>query len=380
MKFDYLREQIDKQKQQSLLRKRVVVEYQSAREVVVDGRSYLNFSSNDYLGLNDHKQIVNAFEEGAKRFGTSASASSLVSGYQYAHRYLEDKICSWLNKPKCLLFNSGFSANQAVLNTLANKNTSIFLDKLSHASLIDGAFSSDAKAKRFNHNDYLQLSQLIDKNMSEHTFIVSEGVFSMDGDGADVSALATIAKQKNACLYLDDAHSVGVKGDNGQGSLGINNEIDIVMATCGKALATSGAFVVCDEVVHEYLLNFARHYIYSTAMSPANAWATAKSIEIIEKESWRRDKINHLSQVFSSTLDQHVKLLPTTSSIHAIVLGTEQQAIDAAKTLREHGIWLTAIRPPTVPKGTSRLRVTICSSHKESDIKHLAECINKVTQ
>lgn len=380
MAFDFIDQHLSTQKAQHLYRQRVLVEQQSARHLVHAGKQYLNFSSNDYLGLNHHPKINAALTEGADKYGVCSGGSSLLTGFNYAHQYLENVICQWQKKEKCLLFNSGFSANFASLHAFAQPSVAIWLDKLSHASLLDGAFSQQAKVKRFLHNDYQQLNQLIHSSSYHDHLIVSEGVFSMDGDSADINALESITNQYQAKLYIDDAHSIGVQGEEGQGSCSFNDNIDIVMATFGKALATSGAFVACDNNTYEYLLNVARHYIYSTAMSPAIAWATAKSIELAISETWRREKITHLSQLFSQSLNSHITLLPTTSSIHAIVLGGEQLAIKTATALKQHGIWLSAIRPPTVPTGSSRLRVTITSAHKEQDIIYLAECVNRVLE
>jgi len=370
---------VQKQRDLNLYRSRRCVENQDARHIIIDGKQYLNFSSNDYLGLNQHPLINKALEEGANKFGVCSSASSLVTGYHFAHRHLEDKVCQWLNKPKCLLFGSGFSANYGVLEALGNENTAFCLDKLSHASLIDGALASGADVKRFRHNDESHLNSQLEKLNQDVKLIVSEGVFSMDGDAANFAALSTAAKKHNAGLYIDDAHAIGVRGDTGQGSVASIPDIDIVMATFGKAIATSGAFVACDNEVHDYLVNFCRHYIYSTAMSPAIAWATSKSIDIIQKEQWRREKIEYLSQLFSSSLDKSIKLISSQSSIHAMVLGEESLALGVADRLREdHGIWLTAIRPPTVPANTSRLRVTLTAAHNDKDIKYLVESLHEV--
>ncbi|WP_448549863.1 aminotransferase class I/II-fold pyridoxal phosphate-dependent enzyme [Thalassotalea fusca] len=370
---------VQKQRDLNLYRSRRSVENQDARHIIIDGKRYLNFSSNDYLGLNQHPLINKALEEGVDKFGVCSSASSLVTGYHFAHQHLEEQICQWLGKPKCLLFGSGFSANYGVLESLGSTNTAFCLDKLSHASLIDGALASGANIKRFRHNDEGHLNSQLEKLDQDVKLIVSEGVFSMDGDEANYSALANAAKRHNAGLYIDDAHAIGVKGDMGQGSVASEPNIDIIMATFGKAIATSGAFVACNDEIHEYLVNFCRHYIYSTAMSPAIAWATSKSIDIIQKEQWRREKIDYLSQLFSSSLDKSIKLIPSQSSIHAMVLGEESLALNVAERLREeHGIWLTAIRPPTVPINTSRLRVTVTSAHKDEDIKHLVESLQEV--
>ncbi|PKG80712.1 8-amino-7-oxononanoate synthase [Colwellia sp. 75C3] len=387
MNFDFIRHDVKEQKAKSRYRQLVCNSTASqGKEIVVNGKSYLNFSSNDYLGLNNHVEINKALQEGADKFGVCASSSSLVTGYHYAHQALEDDICQWLNKPKCLLFSSGFAANLALFQALGkNEESHFYLDKLSHASMIDGAYHSKARVKRFNHNNIDHLTKLLNNSDEGATdspskppskLIASEGVFSMDGCQAKVLELAQVAKSHQAWLYLDDAHSIGVIGNEGQGS-NYFAEIDITMATMGKAIGTSGAFLTCDEDLHEYLVNFSRHYIYSTAISPAIAWATRKSIALIQKEHWRREKISELSALFSELLNPEIELVITQSSIHAIIIGDEKKALNISDELKKQGIWLTAIRPPTVATNSSRLRVTICANHNTKDIKYLAECINK---
>ncbi len=379
MSFDFIRTDVQQQKAKSRYRQLVCNSPAAqANEIVIDGKSYLNFSSNDYLGLNNHQQINKALQEGLDKFGACASSSSLVTGYHYAHQALEADICQWINKPKCLLFSSGYSANLAIFHALGkNEQSHFYLDKLSHASMIDGAYQSKAKVKRFNHNNIEQLTTLLSTASTiPDKLIASEGVFSMDGCQAKVKELAQLAKDQQAWLYLDDAHSIGVIGEKGEGSNSFAN-IDITMATLGKAIGTSGAFLTCNEDLHEYLVNFSRHYIYSTAISPAIAWATRKSIELIQKEQWRRDKISELSQLFNDLLSPNVELVTTQSSIHAIIIGDEEKALKASEKLKKQGVWLTPIRPPTVAVNSSRLRVTICASHNTKDIKHLAESINK---
>lgn len=394
MAFQFIQEKITEQKSLSRYRQRVCVHPSNVDgssqepQIIINGKTYLNFSSNDYLGLNHHPQINLAMQEGVDKFGVCSSSSSLVTGYHYAHQALEDKICQWLNKPKCLLFSSGFTANEAVFQALGQTNdvsntqekSHFFLDKLSHASMLDGAFGSKAKVKRFAHNNIEKLSQLLFTSNAENKLIASEGIFSMDGDQAKVPELESLAKQYDAWLYLDDAHSIGVKGEQGQGSTSFltqKNQPNIIMATLGKAIATSGAFVACDNQLHDYLINYARHYIYSTAISPAIAWATIRSIELIQQEQWRRDNIMDLSQLLTQQLDDSIAIVPSESSIHAIIIGDEKKTLDVSETLKKEGIWLTAIRPPTVANGTSRLRVTICANHNANNIKHLAQSLNK---
>lgn len=379
MSFDFIRHDVNEQKAKSRYRQLVCNSAASqGKEIVVNGKSYLNFSSNDYLGLNNHVEINKALQEGADKFGVCASSSSLVTGYHYAHQALEDDICQWLNKPKCLLFSSGFAANLALFQALGKSQESHFyLDKLSHASMIDGAYHSKAKVKRFNHNNIEHLTKLL-RSSTDHSnnLIASEGVFSMDGCQAKVLELADLAKSQQAWLYLDDAHSIGVIGNEGQGSNYLA-DIDITMATMGKAIGTSGAFLTCNEDLYEYLVNFSRHYIYSTAISPAIAWATKKSIQLIKQDHWRRDKVRELSVLFTKLLSSEVELVATESSIHAIIIGDEKKALMVSEKLKNQGVWLTAIRPPTVAVNSSRLRVTICASHNHKDIKYLAQSINK---
>lgn len=385
MAFTFISEQLSQQKKQTRYRQRICTNNcgDNLNHIIIEDKSYINFSSNDYLGLNNHPIINSAMQEGVDRFGLCASASSLVTGYQYAHQSLEETICQWLNKPSCLLFSSGFSANLALFHALgstqakSSNKVAFFLDKLSHASMIDGAYQSQGAIKRFAHNDMTQLARFLAQAPEDtNKLIASEGVFSMDGDKADINKLKELAENYDSWLYLDDAHSIGVIGDKGQGSNYFSN-VDISMATFGKALATSGAFIACEQELKEYLTNFSRHYIYSTAISPAVAWATKKSIELTQSEQWRRDKIVELSELFLSKLDKHINVLPSDSSIHAIIIGDEQKAIDVSKILKNQGLWVTAIRPPTVANGTSRLRVTICANHSINDINKLASTLNK---
>jgi 8-amino-7-oxononanoate synthase len=382
MTFDFIAQQLAEQKKQFRYRQRICITDNQGQYIKVDGKNYINFSSNDYLGLSQHPAIAKAMQQGVDQYGACSSGSSLVTGYQYPHRVLEEQICQWLNKERCLLFSSGFTANMGVLQSLAKPDSYFWLDKLSHASLIDGALTSEANTRRFLHNDLSQLENFISKHAEKNNLIVTEGVFSMDGDRAPISELITLINNQihKPWLFVDDAHSIGVVGKQGQGSASFDqhNSINITMATFGKAIATSGAFVACDNELAEYLTNFCRHYIYSTAISPAVAAATTASIELIKQEHWRREKIQKLSDLFISQLNCKVNVLPTQSSIHALVIGDEKKTLTLSEQLKKEGFWLTAIRPPTVANNSSRLRVTICSNHNANDINKLSQCINKV--
>lgn len=380
MAFDFIQEKLKQQTAQSRYRQRFCVDKIREQQITVEGKTFINFSSNDYLGLNQHPEITKSYQQGIDTFGVCSTGSNLITGFNKAHQQLEATICEWLNKESCLLFTSGFAANQGLLQALAQPDTQFILDKLSHASLIDGAFNSTDTSRRFLHNNVAQLERLLKQSKASNTLIISEGVFSMDGDQAPITELSSLAQKYNAWLYLDDAHSLGIIGKQGQGSVSYQTvkPIDIVMATFGKAVATSGAFVACSNDVKEYLLNYCRHYIYTTAISPAIAVATNTSIRLIQQEQWRRDKIQTLSELFISLLNCHVDVLPTQSSIHALVIGDEKKTLDVAKKMKEQGYWLTAIRPPTVKPNSSRLRVTICANHNVSNIRGLASALNKV--
>lgn len=376
MAFDFIQQQRQQRQQAHRFRSLTPIEQSEGMHIKVAGKAYVNFSSNDYLGLNQHSEVKKALQTGADRFGPSASSASLITGNHYAHRTLQAQICQWVNKPRCLLYSSGFAANVGALHALGDKSSEFYLDKLSHASLIDGAYTSQAKVKRFLHNDHQQLTQLLKQSSSHNKLIVTEGIFSMDGDQANWPLLSQVANAHNAWVYADDAHAIGVVGEQGQGSIS-KCDIDIVMATFGKALASSGAFIACNDDVADHLTNFSRHYIYSTAISPALAWATIKSIELAQQENWRREKIKQLSELFSSTLDQSIQLLATDSSIHGVVIGSEQKTLQVSQKLKNDGFWVSAIRPPTVANNSSRLRVTISALHIDREIKALANSINE---
>ncbi|WP_105171356.1 aminotransferase class I/II-fold pyridoxal phosphate-dependent enzyme [Pseudoalteromonas sp. T1lg24] len=365
MAFEYLNKTRAARQQASLYRQRIAFERVGPRFLLRNNTQYLNFASNDYLGLGD--EPITGVEN-----TLGASSSSLVTGYQNAHIALENYLKSKLNYQACLLFNSGFSANASVLKSLMNEaNSEIFQDKLNHASLIDGGLAANATNTRFNHNDLKHLTRRLEKSKAQHKLIVSEGVFSMDGDSAPVAELAHIAKQHNAWLMIDDAHGFGVMGNHGLGSCD-DIKPEILIITFGKACASSGAAVLCSQNVADYLLQFNRDYTYSTAMSPWLASATLSRLERLYSADEKRARLKDNIAYFKTLASNHnLALMPSNSAIQPLVLGDSESCLALSEYLKSNGIWLTAIRPPTVPHNTARLRITLTAAHQAADIEQL---------
>ncbi|WP_297483245.1 8-amino-7-oxononanoate synthase [uncultured Photobacterium sp.] len=342
----------------------------------------LNFASNDYLGLAQEPKIITAWQQGLAKYGAGSTASPLVTGFQPPHVDLEQQLTEWLGYQRALLFNSGFSANQAVLFTLLQAQDQLFQDKLNHASLIEAGMLSPAKMKRFAHNDIAALQRQLSKikeGLDTASLVVTEGVFSMDGDCAPLTSLREITTQHQTWLMVDDAHGCGVLGDEGQGSChqaGI--KADILIITFGKAFGIQGAAVLCSQDTAEYLVQFARHYIYSTAMPPAQAAALSQACTLIQTQSWRREKLQALSESLNHYLDNSQGLIPTITPIKPMIIGDSCQTMAIAAQLQQRGIKVGAIRPPTVAPHSARLRITLTANHNESDIRQLALAMNEV--
>lgn len=362
------------------LRSRQVLEQGAGRWLVQDDRRYCNFSSNDYLGLSHHPAIVRAWQQGAERYGVGSGGSGHVSGYTTAHRELETALADWLGYPRALLFISGFAANQAVIAALTGKDDRIVADRLSHASLLEAASLSPAQLRRFAHNDAAQLTALLAKPCAGQQLVVTEGVFSMDGDSAPLDAIARAAQQASAWLLVDDAHGIGVTGGQGRGSChaqGVKPELLVV--TFGKGFGVSGAAVLCSDALADYFLQFARHLIYSTAMPPAQAMALHASLGVIRSDEGeaRREKLASLIQRFRQGAGGlRAGITASQSAIQPLIVGENARALSLAETLRQAGCWVTAIRPPTVPPGTARLRLTLSAAHEAEDIDGLLEALH----
>lgn len=374
-----LQQAIDKRSAEQLLRTPVTLQHYNGRLLSVAGTPYLNFSGNDYLGLATEPEVLQAYADGARDFGAGSTGSPLVTGQHQVHARLCDTLCDWLGTEQVMLFSSGFAANQTMLQTLAQKGDTLVLDKLSHASLIDGALHSDAVLKRFAHNDIAQLEMILQQ--TAQPLVVTEGIFSMDGDSPDLRTMQALCQQFNAPLLLDDAHGLGVTGPDGKGSAAAQGiaatELFCLMANFGKALGVGGAFIGGSKTVIDYLTQFGRHYVYSTALSPALCAAVIKSIELCRSQQWRRDKLHSNIALFRQ-LAEGLMLLKSESAIQGVVLGSSERALAVSQQLKAAGFWLSAIRSPTVPKGSERLRITLSAQHTEYDIKQLVQQLRQL--
>ncbi|HGN9370174.1 TPA: 8-amino-7-oxononanoate synthase [Citrobacter pasteurii] len=366
------------------LRRRYAVTQGAGRWLQADGRQYLNFSSNDYLGLSHHPQIVCAWQQGAERFGVGSGGSGHVSGYSIAHQALEEELAQWLGYSRALLFISGFAANQAVITALMGKDDRIVADRLSHASLLEAASLSPAALRRFPHNDPQHLARLLSAPCPGQQLVVTEGVFSMDGDSAPLADIHAAAQRQGAWLLVDDAHGIGVTGEEGRGSCWQQQvKPELLVVTFGKGFGVSGAAILCSDSVADYLLQFARHLIYSTSMPPAQAQALRAALAVIRSREGdeRREKLAMLIQRFRAGLDiPDFTLANSDSAIQPLIVGDNHKALQLAEALRAQGCWVTAIRPPTVPVGTARLRLTLTQAHECQDIDRLLEVLHGTGQ
>jgi len=346
----------------------------------IGGSELLAFCSNDYLGLADHPRVVEAFVAAAREWGVGSGASHLVSGHCREHQLLEQELAAFTRRPRALLFSTGYMANLAVVTTLAGKGDRVIEDRLNHASLLDAGLASGARFQRFRHADVGALRSRLSRAGTGRTLVVTDGVFSMDGDVAPLRELADACRAGNAWLFVDDAHGLGVLGDSGRGSLeaaglGIA-DVPILMGTLGKALGTFGAFVAGSEELIETLLQRARTYVYTTALPPAVAAATRAALRVLQQEPWRRERVlGHVARFRREAVTLGLPLLASGTPIQPVVLGSEVAAMTASDTLRKQGLWVPAIRPPTVPAGSSRLRVTFSAAHSENDVDRLLDSL-----
>jgi len=378
----HLQEDLAQRRQQNLYRQTTIATTPQGPNMVMGGLPYLTFCSNDYLGLANHPVVIKAFQNAANEYGVGSGSAHLVNGHSYYHQALEEALAEHTGREKALLFSTGYMANLGVISALLNKQDAVFQDKWNHASLLDGGLLSGARFQRYLHNDLTNLETRLDKTDARRKLIVTDGVFSMDGDSANLTELSALGQKHEAWLMVDDAHGYGVLGETGAGlceALGVNQEqVPVLMATLGKGLGTAGAFVAGSATLIEYLVNFARPYIYTTAMPAATAAATLASLELVKNGQEKRAHLAQLIQYFRAGVQSlGFSLMDSSTPIQPILVGDAQTALALSNALREQGIYVVAIRPPTVPAGTARLRITLSAQHSKEHINQLLSALEK---
>jgi len=375
-----LQAKLDQRHQQFLYRHRTHVASGCDAVLQVDGKSLVNFCSNDYLGLAGHPDIAAALKAGVDQYGTGSGASHLISGHSTAHQHLEEQLAAFTGRPRALLFSTGYMANLGVINALVNRHDLVLEDQLNHASLLDGGHLSRADYKRYKHNNMQQLDYLLEQSTASRKLIVTDGVFSMDGDLAPLQEMSTVAVQHSGWLMVDDAHGMGVLGATGAGIVeqqGLTVEqVPILMGTLGKSFGTFGAFVAGSEALIETLIQFARTYIYTTALPPAIAAASSASLQLVRREHWRREHLQQLIQRFRDGAQQlGLQLMDSQTPIQPLLINNDQLVMEVNQQLRSRGFMVGAIRPPTVPAGSGRLRITLSASHSNQQIDQLLDAL-----
>lgn len=381
-KWEFIDEALSGQKKEDRFRTLYPLQQDlDAVTVKREGRTLINFSSNDYLGLSKHPDLIKRARQYAEKYGVGATASRLISGTFSIHQELEQKLASTFGREAALVFNSGFQANSTIIGSITDRNSLVLADKLSHNSLLQGSLLSRAAFRRFEHNDLDHLESLLRRADSEshnRVLVVTETIFSMDGDRSDLDAVAKLAGRHDALVFVDDAHAVGVWGPNGLGLAYDQKGIDMMLGTFGKAFGVFGAFVVCSRKMRDYLVNFCPGFIYTTALPPQVIGALDAALELIpkmEKErSAYRQRIERtreeLSKMGFDTGTSNSQIIP-------VIIGGEQETMALSEFLKEHGILATAIRPPTVPARTSRIRLTLTSKHTDEHIDHLLNTLKQ---
>ncbi len=380
---NYLKQLISQRHADSLYRS--CKTHEGAQQPVLrhNQRNYLAFCSNDYLGLASDPRLQQAFGDSMQHFGIGSGAAHLVAGHTTAHQQLEQALAEFTGRERALLFSTGYMANVGTITALMGRQDAIFADRLNHASLVDGALLSRAQVRRYAHNDMEALERLLTQSKATHKLIVSDGVFSMDGDVAPLPELVALAEKYDAWLMIDDAHGFGVLGEKGQGieahfQLPVGS-VPILVGTLGKAFGTFGAFVAGSEILIEALIQTARSYIYTTALPPSLAATTCAALKIAQTETWRREQLQNLIQHFrAGAATLNIPLLPSDTPIQGVLLGNAAHALQASQLLAERGLLVTAIRPPTVPQHTARLRITFSALHEISHVDQLLAGLSEV--
>ena len=381
--MDKIEQILQERENLGLLRTLRPVSSRSQGKIRVDGKEYIDFSSNDYLGLSGHPKLIEESKKALDKFGTSSSASRLMSGDLDIHHRLEENIAQFKNKEAALVFNSGYQANLGIISSLYATNDCIFSDRLNHASIIDGIRLSQAKLFRFQHNDTEHLELLLrkERNKFNKALIITESVFSMDGDKAPLRELVQLKERYNCEIFVDEAHATGIFGKDGSGVVeeqALSGKVDFIMGTFGKALGGFGAYLATSRIIVEYLINTCRSFIYSTALPAAIIAGNLAAIELIREEPGRRQKLLESAAYFRDTLKKKGFQARGSSQIVPLILGDNLRAIEFANRLREKGYWVLPVRPPTVPAGESRLRFSLTVYHDNDTLERLIEDIGEI--
>lgn len=376
-----LKTRLAKRQTDGLLRQRRLLDSPQAEQIVANDQSYLSFCSNDYLGLANHPALISAMQAAAGESGVGSGASNLITGHHRYHDELEHQLAEFVRLPAAMLFSTGYMANIGVLGALTGRHDEIFADKLNHACLNDGGYYSQAAFQRFAHNDVDALEQLLKKSQARHKLVAVDAVFSMDGDIAPIPDYLALCERYDAYLYIDDAHGFGVLGEHGSGSLShfnIRSPRIIMMATLGKAAGVAGAFVAGEQVVIDYLIQTAKSYVYSTPAPPALSATLLASLKEIIEGDVRREHLFSLIGRFKQQLTlKQWQLMPSDTTIQPLVVGDNFIALQLSERLQAQGILVPAIRPPTVPVNSARLRISLSAAHQLADIDRLAQAINE---
>ncbi|HEY7986836.1 MAG TPA: 8-amino-7-oxononanoate synthase [Methylophilaceae bacterium] len=377
-----LQQELDQRKVAGSLRRRRLLESMQGTHIKVDGRDVLSFCSNDYLGLAAHPAVIDAVKHAADTSGAGSGASHLITGHHQLHHQLEQALADFVRLPQALLFSTGYMANMGVVTALMGRDDAVFADKLNHASLNDAVVLSRAEFKRYQHQDMRALEKLLAASQARRKLVLADAVFSMDGDIAPVPEMLSLCEKYDAWLMLDDAHGFGVLGAEGRGVLqhfNVQSPRIIYMATLGKAAGVAGAFVAGESALIEYLIQNARTYIYTTAIPPLLSAGLLASLEIIAQEEWRRERLLALiSSLRSGLSDCNWKLEASSTPIQPLIIGSNDDAMNASEALLQRGILVPAIRPPTVPTGTARLRISLSAAHTLEDVGMLVDALREI--
>jgi 8-amino-7-oxononanoate synthase len=381
-KFVHLSKELQDLDSHQMRRKCVQIDSAQGPVVQIDGRDVVLFCSNDYLNLANHPKIRQAAIEAVEKYGWGSASSRLISGTMTPHVNAECAWAAFFEKPAALFFNSGWNANNAVLSTLPQKGDVVLMDRMDHASIIDAVRFSEAQFHTYRRDNLSRLEKYLADTQYRYKFIVTESIFSMDGDTADLKALVELKNKYNAILIVDEAHAVGCTGKRGAGladELGVLNDIDIVIAPLGKGPACGGAIVAAQTIVIEYLINKARSFIFTTAPSPVMAAVSLATLEIIQSEPERRSDLKQNAEFLSKQFAKMgLNTIPGHTHIIPVILGSVDKTVTASQKLLEKGYFCSAIRPPTVPAGTERLRFSVQCQHTQKHMKGLCEALREI--